>query len=426
MKHSAGGIQAAAIALAGVIAAGGLAGCSGDPIEDGGRTGTGSGTGTPTVAPGMGNTPNATVPPGGVLPGTGSPGSGVPVGGAIAPPPKTCAEGLANTSPVTPTVWLVIDGSGSMAEDFGGSTRWESLRSALMAPDGVVSSLQQFVKFGMVIYSGGAQTTPACTGGTVNFACGCYTGSEAACCSAACGGTPPMPTGTCAELISVDPVLSNFSALDTKYPRDQVGGWTPTDRALEHVVTNLPVLNGPNLPDVKKDPIYVILATDGAPNDQCSPGMGGGGGVGSGFQSEVATRVVNTVTAGVQKGMHMFVISLAGMDAQLRTHLEQVAQIGSPGQKPFEPSTKNDLVAALQQIIGGATCQVKLNGVVSMGQECQGQVAVNGAPLPCNSDNGWRLTDERTVQLTGTACTSFLGTASQVRAVFPCEVFRPD
>lgn len=397
--------------------------CSGDAIDGGSRDGQGAGSPIASGGPTTGNTLPGLG--GGALPSPVTGGGVSPVAGAQAP--KTCAEGVANTSPVTPTVWLVIDGSGSMHDDFGGSTRWDSLRSALMAPDGVVSSLQQFVKFGMVIYSGAQpQPAPACKG-TVNFACGCYSGVEPACCTAACGGTPPVaPMGMCADLIAVDPAISNFATLDAKYPAREVGGWTPTDRALEHVVTNLPVLNAAAVPDAKKDPIYVILATDGAPNDQCTPGTAPGGAGASGFQADVAMRVVNSVTAGVQKGMHMFVISLAGMDTQLRAHLEQVANIGSPGQKPFEPSTKNDLVAALQQIIGGATCQVGLNGTVTMGQECEGQVNVNGTALPCNSNDGWRLTDPRTVQLMGNACKSFLGTASQVRATFPCAVFRPD
>jgi hypothetical protein len=132
------------------------------------------------------------------------------------------------------------------------------------------------------------------------------------------------------------------------------------------------------------------------------------------------------VTTGVQKGMHMFVISLAGDDPELSAHLDQVANIGSPGQKPFVPAGKDELVAALQQIIGGATCQVELNGTVAMGQECSGEVQLNGTALPCNGPDGWRMANDRTVQLQGAACSSFVGVASQVRAAFPCSVFRPD
>jgi hypothetical protein len=394
-------------------------GCSGDAVmmrpagTKGGSLQPGGPGGMPQVGGGSGNPIS-----------TANPRAAGGIAGAQAP--MICAEGLSNTSPVTPTIWLVIDGSGSMADEFGGSTRWESLRSALMAPDGVVSGLQQNVRFGMVIYSGGEQMVPACAG-VVNFACGCYTGAEPACCTAACGGTPPVPVGMCADLVVVDPAISNYMTLDAAYPAHEIGGWTPTDRALEHVVTALPVLNGPIVPDLKKDPIYVILATDGAPNDQCNgAGFGGGGGGAAGFQPVVAKRVVDTVTAGVQKGMHMFVISLAGDDPELSAHLVEVANIGSPGQKPFVPAGKDELVAALQQIIGGATCQVELNGTVAMGQECSGEVRLNGIALPCNAPDGWSMANERTVQLQGTACSSFVGVASQVHAAFPCAVFLPD
>jgi hypothetical protein len=61
-----------------------------------------------------------------------------------------------------------------------------------------------------------------------------------------------------------------------------------------------------------------------------------------------------------------------------------------------------------------------------MGAACSGKVTLNGKDLECDSDNGWRLVDDNTFELTGSACTSFLGSASSVYAMFPCEVFRPD
>ena len=77
----------------------------------------------------------------------------VPVGGVGG----SCAQGMATATPVTPTVWLVLDGSSSMNTAFGASgTRWQTLRSTLMDPGGIVESLQSAVRFGMVIYSGSA------------------------------------------------------------------------------------------------------------------------------------------------------------------------------------------------------------------------------------------------------------------------------
>jgi hypothetical protein len=354
-------------------------------------------------------------------------GSGMSSGGSQMMQPELCAQGDANASPVTPTVWLVIDGSGSMNEDFGNSSRWEALRSALMDDGGVVKDLEHVVRFGMVIYNG-----PEDDGGgqgqcnapdKVNLLCGCLTGYERACCSQACGGTPPPPPADpamCANLVTVDPALDNFMTLDAAYPTREIGGWTPTDRAMEHVVANLPVLNQAVL-DEQKDPIYVILATDGQPNDNCN-GMGNG----QDFQPEVAQRVLDAVNNGVKMGMSLFVISLAGDDDQLRMHLEDVAAAGNTGKPPFEPSSKDELANTLREVVGGASCSVTLNGEVQMGQECTGQVTLNGNVLECGSDNGWRMQDPRTVQITGSACDMFLAMQSQIHAAFPCGVFVPD
>lgn len=388
---------------------------AGRPRQGSGTTGMFANAQTGASAPGaFGN------------PGAGTAGGAAPLGGA-AGSQGSCAQGTANAAPVTPTVWLVIDGSGSMDESFNGPTRWEALRSALMDPGGLVDTLQSAARFGMVIYNGPENGGSQCNAPErINPLCLCFTGLEPFCCDAACGGSappPPADPAQCANLVVVDPALDNFAVIDGAYPAQEIGGWTPTDRAIEHVVANLPVLNEQQL-DTEGDPVYVILATDGAPNDNCAgSGLGGGG---SGFVPEVAQRVLDAVTAGAQRGMRMFVISLAGDDPQLGMHLAQVAQAGNTGQPPFAPSTKDDLVAALQQIIGGATCQITLDGTVQSGQHCAGEVTLNGFALECDAADGWHLLDDRTVQLTGSACESFLTTPSQVHADFPCGVFTPD
>jgi hypothetical protein len=311
------------------------------------------------------------------------------------PAPTTCAEGDANTSPVTPTVWLVLDGSGSMKEDFGGQSRWDALRAALMDPGGVVDTLQHSVRFGMVLYSGNEDDMIAAG-------------------------------GECFQLVTVQPALDNYSMLSAQYPAMELGGWTPTDRALDNVVSTLPVTNSQVVLDAAPDPTYVILATDGAPNDHCADGGNVRGGGASQFDPVTAQRVLDVVGKGVQMGMQMFVISLAGDDQQLAMHLQQVADLGGTGQPPFTPSNKDDLVSTLQEIIGNATCQVRLSGSVIAGKECSGEVSLNGNALACNQADGWKLADESTVQLTGAACDSFLQTQSLVHATFPCDAFSPD
>jgi hypothetical protein len=300
-------------------------------------------------------------------------------------PSGTCANALADTAPVTPVIWLIVDGSSSMNQNFAnGQSRWVSLRSTLMDKGGIVDSLQSVAEFGMVIYSGGAED-PA----------------------------------QCVKLVTVQPALDNFAALDAAYPQMPLGMGTPTDKALDHVVTSLPVVTQSVL-DTKNKPIYVVLATDGQPNDNCGSGGGGGGN-----STVVQQRVIDVVTKGTLGGMQMYVISMAGGDTMLQQHLAMVAKATASQTPPFVPATKDDLVNNFRKIVGGASCQIDLHGKVMDGQECAGKVTLNGLDLKCASDNGWRLLDTDTLELTGSACTSFIGSASMVSASFPCEVFSP-
>jgi hypothetical protein len=298
----------------------------------------------------------------------------------------SCARGSQATDPVTPTVWLVVDGSTSMNEDFAsGNSRWAALRATLMGTGGVVESLQTVVRFGMVIYAGGG-----------------------------------LDQTSCVQLVTVDPALNNLAKLSAQYPMQPLGPGTPTDKALDEVVKNLAVTNM-NVLDTFTDPIYVVLATDGSPNDNC-----GGGGLRGNNNAAVEQNVIDITKRGAEAGMDMFVISLAGTDTRLQSHLELVAAATQSQTPPFVPSTQSDLIAAFRKIVNSATCQVSLVGSVMQGRECDGKVMLNGAPLTCNDANGWKMLDERTVQLNGTACTNFTSKQSFVEANFPCDVFTPD
>ncbi|HKU36936.1 MAG TPA: hypothetical protein VJR89_02280, partial [Polyangiales bacterium] len=134
------------------------------------RTGPGSSTlpntGTPT-SPGGPITPampgNFGSNPDGLaqIAGTGSFGAS----GSGASKTETCGATDITNGRVQPKVWLVIDGSGSMADPLmapadpqmpvAGPSRWDSLRQALMDPNGgVVPTLEKLVQFGMVMYDG--------------------------------------------------------------------------------------------------------------------------------------------------------------------------------------------------------------------------------------------------------------------------------
>jgi Mg-chelatase subunit ChlD len=343
--------------------------------------------------------------------------SGTALGGSGAAKPEDCGSGDFIGGRVTPVVWLVLDGSGSMADPLmasadpampvAGASRWDSLRPALMDPtNGVVKTLDPLVKFGMVMYDGPLGGVPGTTQTLPD-------GGPAT-------GMPP--TDECPRLTVVEPALNNFTVLDPLIPTVPPGGSTPTHKAMAQVLSHLPA--NLQVPDGSVDPVYVVLATDGAPNDYCS-GMGGF----NPFQTgpDPVQEMVVSLTGQMQmKGVPVYVISLAAGDQRLASHLAAVAAAGGTGLPPFTPQNKDALVKTFMDIIGPEVlCSVKLTqgwGVMPQ-NACMGKVELNGKMLECNSENGWKLSDSKTIEITGTACEEFKKT-TQVRltAFFPCEI----
>lgn len=346
---------------------------------------------------------------------------------------KVCASATVQTMKAPPTVYFVIDGSGSMCAPFGSVSRWEALRSALLDPNrGLVQRLQGSVKFGITLYDGTINSALSmltlAMGGSANPAC-------------AIAASRAKMFGECPQLIESQPALNNAMAIDALYPQRELGGSTPTDRALGPVMDRLIPMVGMQAPDgAPVGDIYVILATDGAPNDICTGGTGGDG-------SAQRQAVIAAADRGAAAGITTWVISLAGDDVMLQAHLDEVAKHGDPmnaAARTLSPSNPDELVMALAQLIGGAVgCNIALSGTVSVGQECLGKVEQNGSALPCcqqasggewtcdhaptGAPNGWRLADAHSIELIGDSCTRFLiGSGDVLAATFPCEVFNPD
>jgi hypothetical protein len=201
-----------------------------------------------------------------------------------------CASAMVNTSTATPDILFVIDGSGSMCETFGGSTRWQALRSALLDQgSGLIYQLQSNVWFGMVLYDG-----------TIDLLLGLVGSGQ---------GVPPVcsamytevkATGECPQLIDVPIAVDNAAAIDMAFPATELGGSTPTDRAMAHAVDQM-VGRQNSDPDGDPHPQYIILATDGAPNDICVGGVGGVGGDGSAQRAGVIAAVDRAAMAGTPR-----------------------------------------------------------------------------------------------------------------------------
>jgi hypothetical protein len=294
----------------------------------------GGGDTTPSTTARRGSAAAGAVGPGGVANPTsiGAPGSfGNPTG--LAPLSAQAGSG-GNSDCRTVTVAFVIDGSGSMCEPFGSSTRWTSLRTALLdKTKGLFYRVTQQAALGLYLYDG-----------TIDF----QLSSQAASGPAATCTSPStrnrLMGGMCPQIVEVKPAVGNAAALDKKYPATELGGSTPTDKAMSYVVGDLMKLRG-----TSTDPQYIILATDGQPNDICT---GGTGGDGTAQQQGVITAVDMAAAAGITT----FVISLAS-DPALQMHLDEVARHGNKADATahtFSPTTPEDLVQTLTGLLGNA------------------------------------------------------------------------
>jgi hypothetical protein len=230
----------------------------------------------------------------------------------------------------SPTVLFVVDGSGSMSEGFGGPSRWQALRSALLDPmTGFISRFQDKASFGLLIYDGSIETGRSQSGASA-AANMCPTAMSA------------MSDAMCPRLVSVPPMFTNLSAIDTMYPATELGGSTPTDKALAAAVEQVIALTAGK--DVEQNPGFIILATDGEPNDLCAGGRGGDG-------SLQRQCVVSAVDRAAAAKIRTFVISLAGNDMELQQHLTDVAKHGDPTNPmahPYSPMNPDELVMALK------------------------------------------------------------------------------
>lgn len=346
------------------------------------------------------------------------PAFGTGVGGApgLAPVTKsttptsldgdTCAGASVRASRITPTVYLVVDGSSSMNAPFGGTgTRWQVLRDALVGTQGVVTKLESVVNFGMNIY----------------------------------GNNDPK---TCPNMQEVKPKLNNFMPISMAYPAMETGGGTPTGEALQHVVDSLPDFNAQG-PDSKAEvPPIIVLATDGEPNG-CANGilcdwidwvncltqlLTSLAAAPATYDSTLAA-----VRAAKAKGIAVWVVSLAdGLNTI--PDLQRTANIGAglaenanPGATIYSPRNPDELTTTLTKLIGDVvSCNVELEGVLTVERACEGTVTMNGLPLMCNDASGWKPLDEKHIELMGTACTKFKSDPSvSLDAKFPCGVVRP-
>jgi hypothetical protein len=259
------------------------------------------------------------------------------------------------------------------------ATRWEALRSSLLDPQtGVVKSLEQSVRWGLLAYDGPLPVDDS-------------------------------PATACPRFVLAEASLGNHALLDEVYPVAPLGGSTPTDRALQTLIEHLPATNGDD-----EGPTIVVLATDGQPNDFCTNVPA----------HDIKENVIANVKQLAAAGHSVYVISLAGDDAELSQHLSSVAQASGTGQSAFTPQATEQLRDTIRNLVGTpASCELLLAEEIVAGKECAAKVQLNGKALECNNPDGWRLKDANTIEVTGSACQAYKQEWPAVlHAEVPCEI----
>jgi len=269
-----------------------------------------------------------------------------------------------------------------MNAEFGTSDRWQTLRTALMDPAaGIVNTLQAQVRFGLTLYSG-------------------------------MDGAAPCPT-----LTTVVPMLNNFPPIDAAYPvpTTAIIDDTPTGESIDAAVGILQAVTEPG-------PKVIVLATDGEPDTCATPDPQ------TPEAKEVAIKAAQDAFA---QGVFTFYISVGNEVSDM--HATEMANVGQgfprndPMQRFYRANDQAALVSAFATIVEGVrNCSFQLSGTVKSDDEALGVVTLDGAIVPYNMPDGWRLSSPSTVLLQGKACETVKDKNDHnVKAEFPCGSIVP-
>ncbi|HEV8248272.1 MAG TPA: vWA domain-containing protein [Polyangiaceae bacterium] len=429
------GLSSAVVSLALGAACSAGSGPSGSSVSGGSGASTGSGHSGGTI---------------GVSGGSGGSGASVTVGSGGAAGQSGCQEGGLKWDPKVPTVYLLVDRSGSMFLSSGGATPWQALRSGAL---GVISQLQDQVRFGFAAYAAYQEAT-----------------SGAACPQS--GRFVDLPTQT-ADLNNSESIATVYNALD-KPNSGKID--TGSSYALDAMAQAL-------WSDPSDGEKYILFVTDGEPDycDDPSPqcpidsvvwtlqrlraGLDRSGGA----HSPISTIVLGVATSLTKLGEQALVQfanagagqpvaplldpdngtpytgertfyecqSVTGWAADLaataKGNLNSVGTYVTPGGtlQPFKPSaTDQDAIA--QQIsaalAGVKACTFDLGGEiqVDLNQLSLAHVYIEGTAVPLDPENGWRMNNSTQIELVGSACATWRDPANQdIAWDFPCEIIIP-
>jgi len=335
---------------------------------------------------------------------------------------NTCADTTVTLTKVLPKVLFLLDQSSSMyfnkfptgaSNNCNPDCRWTVLKDVLIgtsaSPGGLIKQLEAEAELGVELYSA---TDPDLSGDNSLL--------------------PPPTDDVCPRFNGkafdgVSFALNNFTAIDSLLRPASVDDDTPTGPAIRTVV-GLSEDGGVSDPKgfasvVTTAPKVLVLVTDGEPAlcGESNPSDPGKAAVIAATQATFAQRI------------RTYVIAIGNQSAAGLAHFKAVANAGQ-GKDPATgdagailPSTPGQLVDALRNVVLDArTCTFVLNGQVPPGLESLGTVTLNGAVLPYDNTEGWRLQNPSTLELVGNACTTLKTTANaSLTATFPCGVVVP-
>jgi len=369
--------------------------CDGAPCAANGRC-IGGATGGTTGAGG-----------GGIDPGPSSGGGGGEGGGT------SCIDVEVTPTPIIPNVVLLMDRSlsmtgatgymqrvqdaitageytpwdctGPVAGGPGGSGdaefwRWNVVRTALFNPDdGVVTTLGDVVRFGLTTYSSDEATF-----------------------------------GTCPTLVDVDLAFDNRDAMLASFACSDLILQTPTRESLAPTADAFAAL-------AVDGPKFIILATDGAPdNCECPDFTGAAPCSDPGAQeAEQAAVVAEATRVHNELGITLHVIDVSSpSETALAAHLAEVAAAG--GGDKYDGTDPAGLIDAFETIIADAqSCVITLDGSIVAGYEDDGKVTLGGEELEYEVD--WQVNSPSEIELLGEACTTFKREAPTLSVKFPCN-----
>ena len=285
-------------------------------------------------------------------------------------PDASCPAVNFTAKAVTPSIQLLIDRSGSMADPIGNTSRYNAIKNSLVdSTNGVITKLQQKAYFGASLYS---------------------------------------TDSPCPRLYSVPRALNNRDTIANLINSQSPAGNTPTGPSIDQAVAGFA-----SQPPPAGSPPIIVLATDGLPNE-CN----------SNDTTVGQAKSITAAKAAYAAGIKLFILAVGNgiNDAHLQSMANAGAgvQAGMPNAPYYISNTPQDLTNAFNQIVGGViSCDLMINGTVDANQAAGGTVILNGMQLMYGTD--WTLVGGNTIRLLGAACDTLKNSANPVvTASFPC------